>query len=187
MIGESILRHLDCRTLLSLHNVFDCKCLYTHLHQPLFWYDRFIYKKCAPKIQDFWHQLIFLTEDLPDLERSLVSLIIQVLRDNEDSIDTPLHAAAKYGFLEIIQFMTEDPEDALLLEQFNHFEYGSTPIHQAAKYNHPEVFKLLLLFTKDDHAKDEEGNTPFDLAWRNENWKITDILLNCNRNKRFLI
>ena len=193
VIGESILQHLDCPTLLNLHNVFDCKCLYTPLHQPLFWYDRFIYKKCAPKIQYFWRHLIFLIEDLfdleqiPDLERPLVSLMMQVLKDSEDSIDTPLNCAAKYGFFEIIQFMTEDPEDALLREQFNTFEFGTTPIHEAAKFNHPEVVKLLLPFAEDDNAKDEGGNTPFDLAWSNENLKIVEILLNCNRNKRFLI
>ena len=47
----------------------------------------------------------------------------------------------------------------------SHFtQFNNTPIHEAAQNGHGEIVKLFIPFTNESNAKDNEENTPFDLA-----------------------
>ena len=184
IIGESILKDMDYQSLICLHKVFDQKCLYTILHHPWFWYEKTIFRWCSGKIQDYWSCLISKTE-CSNLERSVVCLIIQVLKE-EDTFDTPLQSAAKYGFFDVVQFLLEELDHSNILKQFNHY-IDSTPIHDAAQFGHFEIFMALLPYIDQAHARDECGNTPFELALGNGHMKIVQVLLDGDRSQRYLV
>ena len=77
---------------------------------------------------------------------------------------TPLHLAAYYGYLDVVQFFVESG-----LEEVNpaadEFYYNQTPLHLAAANNHINVVKYLS--EKVDNLiiiEDTFGRTPYDLA-----------------------
>ena len=76
---------------------------------------------------------------------------------------TPLHLAAYYGYLDVVQFFVESG-----LEEVNpaadESYYNHTPLHLAAANNHIKVVKYLSEKVDSLIIVDAFGRTPFDLA-----------------------
>ncbi|CAG9336293.1 unnamed protein product [Blepharisma stoltei] len=90
---------------------------------------------------------------------------------NSETIDgeTPLHNAAFRGdknMVELLLLCSSDPNKK------NNF-LGRTPLHYAAECNSADCIKLLLESFADKSIKDNDGNSPYDLAF---NAKIKELL-----------
>ena len=76
---------------------------------------------------------------------------------------TPLHEAAYWGYLDVVQFFVESG-----LEEVNpaadEFYYNWTPLHLAAQNNHIKVVKYLSEKVDNIIIEDASGRTPYDLA-----------------------
>ena len=73
--------------------------------------------------------------------------------------DTPLHSAARWGRIEIVNMLIEagaliDPKNAL----------NQTPLHYAVVYQHPEVVKVLLKAGADPTIKTNKEMDAFRFA-----------------------
>lgn len=75
-----------------------------------------------------------------------------------DDEDTPLHIAAKKGYLDIVRLLIEH---GAFVDSTNRKE--QTPLHWAVHNRHVQVIEYLLQFGADINAKENEGDTA--LAW----------------------
>ncbi|XP_049944330.1 poly [ADP-ribose] polymerase tankyrase-1-like [Schistocerca serialis cubense] len=84
---------------------------------------------------------------------------------------TPLHWAAQRGHAGVVRLLlgaSADPNARDLL--------GRTPLHRAAVEGDAEAAAELLLAGADRGARDEDGRTPLDVARRNRNQQLVDML-----------
>jgi ankyrin repeat protein len=77
--------------------------------------------------------------------------------------DTALHVAARYGKLEIVQYVVVTDGGKVNAKNNNSF----TLLHWAASENSIDVVKHLVSVGADIHAKDKDGCTPLHFAARN--------------------
>ena len=73
--------------------------------------------------------------------------------------DTPLHRAAFWGYIEIVELLINNEVDVNAKDK-----YGCTPLHDAAEYSHLEIAEMLINRAPDMNALDNNGDTPLDLA-----------------------
>ena len=72
--------------------------------------------------------------------------------------DTPLHFAAKNGWLDICMLLWENCEEKNIPDVSGH-----TPLHEAAQHGHLDVYNFILTNVDDKKPLDQKGRTP--LAW----------------------
>ncbi len=87
---------------------------------------------------------------------------------------TPLHEAAKDGYLEIVELLINQ-KDGLKANVNATTTDLITPLHYAAEKGHPEVVKSLIGMGSDPNAKDTKGNTPLILSARWGNGKSAEV------------
>ena len=105
--------------------------------------------------------------------------------------DTPIHIASKHGHLPIVQYLIEKQNvDINIFGHFNNrpissacisghlhiVEYliskgadiqipGWSPLHLASQYGHMDIVKYLISKGANKNAKNQDGNTPYDVAY----------------------
>ena len=89
-----------------------------------------------------------------------------------------LHEAAEAGGIEEVKKLLDLGRDINLMDGTDKTGnvYHWTPLHFAAKEDHKEVAELLVAKGADVHIKDDEGNTPFDVANLASNLEIAKFL-----------
>ena len=87
-------------------------------------------------------------------------------------LDTPLHMAAAYGNVRVVELLIEKGAD---VTQDN--EGGETPLHYASKHGHTKVMKILLEHGADVSYKGTGCGTPLQWAARNGQIKAAELLL----------
>ncbi|XP_016891561.1 ankyrin repeat and SAM domain-containing protein 1A isoform X2 [Cynoglossus semilaevis] len=90
---------------------------------------------------------------------------------NNDN-ETPLHCAAQYGHIEVVQLLLEELTDPTMRN--NKFE---TPLDLAALYGRLEVVKLLLSAHPNLLSCNTKTHTPLHLASRNGHLSVVEVLL----------
>ena len=96
--------------------------------------------------------------------------------------DTTLHVAARYGNVEIIQFLVDEGTEGLDVNGKN--RGCLTPLHWAAYENADvEAVKHLVSLGANIHAEDKDGNTALHLAARNNvNVEVAKFLVSEGAN-----
>lgn len=91
---------------------------------------------------------------------------------------TPLHSVAESGYNELAEFILEsvvdkNPKDG----------NGDTPLHLAAEHGFLNVCMILCkhIPIAKMNLKNNDGQTPIDLAYRNQHWKIVHFLITENK------
>ena len=84
---------------------------------------------------------------------------------------TPLHYAAKYGHIDVVQILLDVGADCNKSD-----ELGYTPLHYAAKYGHINVVQILLDGGADFNKSDELGYTPLQMAEYKGNQDVVKML-----------
>jgi ankyrin repeat protein len=72
---------------------------------------------------------------------------------------TPLHSAARYGSVSVIQFLVEKGADPNAKD-----ESGNTPLHLATLYSHDEAAEILIRANSDINALNDNGESPLSAA-----------------------
>ncbi|XP_071177571.1 putative ankyrin repeat protein RBE_0317 [Mytilus edulis] len=107
-----------------------------------------------------------------------VKHIYHIKLDKKDTADTngntPLHAAAEGGFINIVRFLLERAD----INPKKRNMYGNTPLHAAAEGGFINIVKLLLERTDIDPNKENRSNkTLLHSAARGGNLDIVELLL----------
>uniref|UniRef100_A0A3P8WM50 Ankyrin repeat and sterile alpha motif domain containing 1A n=1 Tax=Cynoglossus semilaevis TaxID=244447 RepID=A0A3P8WM50_CYNSE len=95
----------------------------------------------------------------------------KINEQNNDN-ETPLHCAAQYGHIEVVQLLLEELTDPTMRN--NKFE---TPLDLAALYGRLEVVKLLLSAHPNLLSCNTKTHTPLHLASRNGHLSVVEVLL----------
>ena len=90
--------------------------------------------------------------------------------DNEDN--TPLHIAAKNGYLQIVQLFIEK----LFVDKNIKGYQDKTPLHYAAENGHLDVVKYLIDEGADKNSSDKIGKTPLNLALEYKKLNVVNYL-----------
>jgi ankyrin repeat protein len=90
---------------------------------------------------------------------------------------TSLHAAARYGYVEISRLLLQYKADTYVLD-----DYGRTPLHLAAECAHVNVARLLLEHGADVNAMDNSRNTPLHSASERGHLDIARLLVEHGAN-----
>jgi len=77
---------------------------------------------------------------------------------------TPLHYAARGGFLKIVELLLSSGADVMATTKAS----MSTPLHRAATTKHHNIVSLLLRHNADPCCQDIDGNTPLHIAVKNK-------------------
>nr|VZI37613.1 unnamed protein product [Spirometra erinaceieuropaei] len=113
-------------------------------------------------------------------------------RDTQGRNSTPLHLAAGYNNIEVVEFLLDMGADANAQDKggliplhnassYGHIDvaallirhgtsvnavdkWGYTPLHEAAQKGRTQLCSLLLAHGANPNARNEEGQTPYDLA-----------------------
>ena len=108
-----------------------------------------------------------------------LNIIGNMLRYSEDKNPrdkdgwTPLHTAACYGQLEIVQLITESLDN----KNPSSSNSGWTPMHMAASNGHPKVVKHIIEQVEDKNPADKRGWTPLHLAARYGHADVVKVIL----------
>jgi ankyrin repeat protein len=84
----------------------------------------------------------------------------------------PIHGAARTNKLDVIKVLVENKADINLPTTTG----KETPLHYAAKYNNPDVVKYFLEKGAKKDEKDASGNTPYDVAKKENEDKVLPLL-----------
>lgn len=84
---------------------------------------------------------------------------------------TSLHEAAKYGDLEVVEYLVE--KGANVNEKDDD---GYTPLHVAAKKGYLEIVEYLVEKGAKINEKDKSAKTPLQLAYDNGNQEVVNYL-----------
>jgi ankyrin repeat protein len=103
----------------------------------------------------------------------LTTLLVHRADANATDADnrTPLHEAAKTGFLEGVQTLLRERANPNLCDSA-----GATPLHEAAAEGYDEIVEELLRRRADRDAKNAAGETALDLAKRGGHAKVMALL-----------
>ena len=112
--------------------------------------------------------------------------LAQLLHRNESSVEprgpfenTPLHSAAFYGYLEMVQVLLDYGVD---FDAEN--SYRCTPLDFAShgRHNEPRVVQLLIEHGADPNARDVKGSTPLHTASGGRMIEIVRLLIEHGAN-----
>ncbi|SCV70090.1 BQ2448_1484 [Microbotryum intermedium] len=82
---------------------------------------------------------------------------------NKDIPKSPLHELALDGDASKLEvYLKERSKENLNVDEFD--SYGFTPIHLATDRGHLNLVKILLQYGANKHLRDQDGNTPLQLA-----------------------
>ena len=73
---------------------------------------------------------------------------------------TPLHYAAQYGCVRIVEILLQAGADKNAAN-----EHGWTPLHYAARYGREAIIQKFIKAGADKNALTNEGLTPLQSAW----------------------
>ena len=120
----------------------------------------------------------------------------------DDALRKPLHIAAFYGHVEVVELFMANVGDKnlrdnegwktpllsaieggnlnvciLLVEKYKadvnmSDNYGMTPLHLASKLGQLEICQFLSRYVHDKNIVDHNGKTPIDLAISEQKWEI---------------
>jgi ankyrin repeat protein len=90
---------------------------------------------------------------------------------------TPLHWAARLGYLETVKLLLEYAKDKNPADKD-----GQTPLHLAAERGHLEIVKLLLEHAKDKNPVDKYSRTPLYIARREGYNDIVKLIQDFNKD-----
>lgn len=87
---------------------------------------------------------------------------------------TVLHIACQLGRADLVELLLKDPRLDPNIRERSEFQ---SALHIASKWNHPSIVRLLLLDPRvDKKILDEEGRTPYVLAFKNGCQEIIGLL-----------
>jgi ankyrin repeat protein len=97
------------------------------------------------------------TEDMTNVASYIKQLGVNVRDQNQR---TPLHWAADYGQVSMIEFLSKQPKVEINAKD----RFGITPLLAAVYENHEEAVKALLAHGADKTIKGPSGETPKEAA-----------------------
>ena len=101
--------------------------------------------------------------------KDLIANGAQLNQSNDDEKHTPIHDAAAFNHLDVVQYLVEAGAD---MEREDY--YGSTPLLRAAQQGHANVVAFLL----DKHAKESSyGETAMLQASSNGHLNVVQLLV----------
>jgi len=109
--------------------------------------------------------------DLAEVKRLVVDCGVDPNVREDDYGATPLHAAAEYGYSEIVEVLLEHGAAPNIREK-----YGDTPLHYAAMFGNSKVVEVLLEHGADPNIRDKYGATPLHYAAALDYPKIVELL-----------
>jgi len=109
--------------------------------------------------------------DLAEVKRLVVDCGVDPNVREDDYGATPLHAAAEYGYSEIVEVLLEHGAAPNIREK-----YGDTPLHYAAMFGNSKVVEVLLEHGADPNIRDKQGATPLHYAAAFDYPKIVEVL-----------
>jgi len=112
-----------------------------------------------------------VTGDLAEVRRLVVDCGVDPNVRKDDKGATPLHAAAEYGYSEIVKVLLEHGAAPNIRDK-----YGDTPLHYAAVFGNSKVVKVLLEHGVDPNIRDKYGATPLHYAAAFDYPKIVELL-----------
>uniref|UniRef100_A0A1B0FAU7 Uncharacterized protein n=1 Tax=Glossina morsitans morsitans TaxID=37546 RepID=A0A1B0FAU7_GLOMM len=92
--------------------------------------------------------------------------------DAEESELTPLHYAARYGYVEIAEYLIDNGAGVDAQDKD-----GVTPLHYAAAKSAKESVKLLIKRKANVNAQDKDGHTPLYFAVAKDNKELAKLLI----------
>ena len=90
-----------------------------------------------------------------------------------DSSDTPLHMAMLQRNTTVIKLLLDYGFDPNAKSTMN----GYTPLHSAVSANNADGARLLLQYNADKNIRNNEGQTPLDMARKNDKRDLVLILI----------
>ncbi|MCK5892871.1 MAG: ankyrin repeat domain-containing protein [Endozoicomonadaceae bacterium] len=114
-----------------------------------------------------------LLKGIENNDLTTVKLLLEIGIDNIWSMDNPLMTAAKLGHLEILQFMIEKGWDINTISIKN----KNSAILQASEKSSANIIRCLLILGCDANAKNDNGETAFQIACRSEMWGNVEELV----------
>lgn len=101
--------------------------------------------------------------------------------DKPITVSTPLHFAAKYGYITIAQQLIENKPEGIHSPCCG---YNNTPLHVAAWFDKSDMIKFLIDKGADIAAKNNQGSTPIHFAvWRKHENSLNKLLECCSPDK----
>lgn len=118
---------------------------------------------------------------------SLLSQLIDLEKKAKRSIDvpglymmTPLHRAARIGHIESVNLLVNAGASVNLSDID-----GQTPIFHAIEKNHQEIVMILIAAGADLGIQDNLHHTPLDVARKEGNMNICDLILSSKSPPRY--
>ena len=153
-ITKKIFLLLDHESLITCRSV--CQSMKTKVEDPYYWINRCSNIGQSKSLTNSWIDLVQRIEKSSPIEHKFVQCLIKwtlnfpLLAHLElDGLD-PLHAAAQYGCLEVVEFITSYTENVNPSWMLN----GCTPLHLAAKTGHTNVVEILASKMENVNIKD---------------------------------
>ena len=198
-ITKKIFLLLDHQTLITCRLV--CQSLKTKVEDPYFWIKRCSQLGQPKSLTNSWTDLVqrhkksWLIKDIKVeakncrdrktlwhlrkrfLEQKFVQCLIKwTLNFSHLELGgfDPLHAAALFGCLEVVEFITSYTENV----NPSWMLYGCTPLHLAAKTGHTNVVEILASKMENVNIKDNLGDTPLHIAAGNGQINVVLSLAN---------
>ncbi|MEE4639780.1 MAG: ankyrin repeat domain-containing protein, partial [Wenzhouxiangella sp.] len=102
-----------------------------------------------------------------------LGLILEVKKGQVSIVryETPMHWAAQYGHVGVIQTLLEHGEDINARDS-----HDRTPLHWAAASGHENLVKMLLENGADRAVRNRDGLSPLDLAIHAEHKGVVELL-----------
>ena len=195
-ITKKIFLLLDHETLLTCRLV--CKSFKTKVEDPYCWIKRCSQLGQPKSLTDLWTErykdIKVEAKNCQDgktfwqLEQKFVLCLINwtlnfpLLAHLELGGFVPLHAAALFGCLEVVEFITSYTENV------NHswMLTGCTPLHLAARAGHTNVVEILASKMENLDIKDNFGHTPLHMAAIKGHAKIVEFLVSKVHNPNLI-
>ena len=161
-LGQSILRHLNIESLLSLRLVNHSSKVF--VENPRFWLKKLKYKNSdLMEVHEAWSSLIQKVEEKnPELKQNVVLNLIKLVDNSQDRRELfPLNILSLFGDLPLVDFIINNNMVECLSKKS---KYGSTPTHFAAGRGHTEIVKALVGCNNNLNPANNLGFTPIHYA-----------------------